>query len=97
MLSRATVVGIGTLAHSIDPRVVAPVTLTLVLGSLHPGTVGALARAPNVLRDLSPFPHVAPYPAAPVRPTALVALAAVGVFATALALATITRRDVRAR
>jgi ABC-2 type transport system permease protein len=70
------VVGVGTLVHAIAPRAATPGTPGLVIGGYLIEFVGSITRAPRWLRDISPFHHIAPYPAADIRPVALLVLAA---------------------
>jgi ABC-2 type transport system permease protein len=89
------VVGLGTLAHGLSPRAVAPFVLSVVGGGYVLELLGVIVGAPNWLRDLSPFHHVAPYPASAIHPVAPVVLSLVGAASIVLGAALVARRDVR--
>ena len=91
------VLGIGALVHGAWPRAVGPVTLTVVVVGYLIELIGSMLQAPTWLRDLSPFHHLSPFPAAPLRPEALLVLSALGIGAAVVGAELINRRDVLAR
>ncbi len=91
------VIGIGTLVHAIAPRAATPCTLGLVIGGFLIEFVGSITSAPRWLRDTSPFHHIAPYPAADIRPVALLVLVAIGAGSLLLAVIAVNHRDITTR
>ena len=88
------VLGLGTLVHGLWPRAVNSVVIVIVAGGYVWNLVAELVRAPAWVRDVSPFQHVAPFPATAARPVALIALALVGLVAVGVGAMLIDRRDV---
>src|SRR6266511_3342741 len=87
------VLGIGTLAHGLAPRLAAPVAYGLVAWSFLVEVVGAALGASRWLLDTSLLHHLARAPAAPVRWDSAAVLAAVGLAAAAVGALRFARRD----
>jgi ABC-2 type transport system permease protein len=87
------VLGIGTLVHGLAPRAAGPAAIVVIVGGYLLQLVGALAHLPRWVRDVSPFEHVAPFPAADVRPVATVVMVLLGTFGIVVGALAIDRRD----
>ena len=59
-----------------------------------PEVVGALSKAPAWVLDISPFHHVAPWPAVPVNGGAAVGLLVIAAAGVGLAVLLLARRDI---
>jgi ABC-2 type transport system permease protein len=88
--------GIGLLLFGTLPRLASGLSMGTIVGTFLLEIIGALARAPNWLLDLSPFHHVAAAPAAPVNAGAAVVMLLLGAVATAAGAAAFTGRDLTA-
>src|SRR6266508_757743 len=89
------VLGIGTLAHGLAPRLAAPVAYGLVAWSFLVEVVGAALGASRWLLDTSLLHHLARAPAAPVRWYSAAVLAAVGLVAAVIGAIAFARRDLK--
>jgi ABC-2 type transport system permease protein len=87
--------GVAVLTFGVAPRltVVVPVTLAVLCYLLE--TFGTALDWPNSLVGVSPFHHLARLPGAPMTPTAILLMTAIGVAAAAAGIATFAQRDLR--
>ena len=85
--------GIGLLLFGTLPRLASGLSMGTIVGTFLLEVIGALAKAPNWLLDLSPFHHVAAAPAAPVNAGATVVMLLLGVVATVAGAGAFARRD----
>jgi ABC-2 type transport system permease protein len=88
--------GIGLLLFGALPRLAPGLAMGTIVGTFLLEIIGALARAPNWLLDLSPFHHVAAAPAAPVNAGAAAVMLGLGAVAAAAGAAAFARRDLTA-
>jgi ABC-2 type transport system permease protein len=88
------VLGAGTLAHGMLPRMAVTLTYTLVAASFLLEVVGAAVALPSWLLNLSVLHHVAPAPAVSPDWRSAVTLVALGVLLAAGGAAALRRRDV---
>ncbi len=86
--------GIAALATALVPRAAAVIAYGAVAAAFVWQLLGDLLGAPHALTTLTPFAHVALVPASSFRPVASGAMTALGVAASAAAVAAFTRRDV---
>jgi ABC-2 type transport system permease protein len=87
------VLGIGTLAFGIAPRVVTVVAYGLVAWSFLVELVGATVKSNHWFLDTSLFHHMKPVPAANPDWTSACVMAGIGIVAAALGAAAFSRRD----
>jgi ABC-2 type transport system permease protein len=88
------ILGAGTLAHGVLPRMAVALTYTLVAASFLLEVVGAAVALPSWLLNLSMLHHVAPAPAVSPDWRSAVALVTLGVLLAAGGVAALCRRDV---
>jgi ABC-2 type transport system permease protein len=88
------VLGAGTLAHGVVPRMAIPLTYTLVAGSFLLEVVGAAVSLPSWVLNLSVLHHVAPAPAVSPDWRSAAGLVLLGVLLAAGGAAALSRRDV---
>ncbi len=86
--------GLAALAFALIPRATSGVAYGLVSVAFCWYLFGALLGAPQWTVDLSPFQHVAPVPAQPLKTADALVMIAVGAAAMLAALAAFRRRDV---
>lgn len=89
------VLGIGTLAHGIAPRLAGPIAYGLVAWSFLVEIIGASIGASRWLLDLSILHHIARAPATPMRWDSAAILVAVGLAAAAVGALAFARRDLK--
>jgi ABC-2 type transport system permease protein len=85
--------GIAALAYATVPRASAGVAYAVVTIAFLWQLVGALLGVPHWLVELTPFAHVGLVPTQPFRVGAAAIMAAIGLAASAAALAAFRRRD----
>lgn len=85
--------GVGSVAWSLLPRQGTAIAYGLVVLAFVWQLLGALLGAPQALRELSPFEHLALVPAQPIDLPATGVMIALGALATGVALWTFGRRD----
>jgi polyether ionophore transport system permease protein len=88
------ILGAGTLAHGVLPRMAVTLTYTLVAASFLLEVVGAAVALPSWLLNLSVLHHVAPAPAVSPNWSSAAVLVALGVLLAACGAAALSRRDV---
>jgi len=89
------VLGLGTLAHGVAPRVAGPITYGLVAWSFLVEIIGASVGASRWLLDLSILQHIARAPATPVRWDSAAILVALGLAAAVVGALSFARRDLK--
>lgn len=87
------VLGLAALIYSVTPRVSSTVSYSLVTLMFLWYLVGSLLSVPEWLIDVTPFRHIGLVPAQRFQVEAALVMVAVGVAATAAALALFRRRD----
>jgi ABC-2 type transport system permease protein len=85
--------GVAALAYALAPRASSGIAYTLVIVAFFWQLVSALLGAPKLLRDLTPFEHVAAVPEQAFHPGSAAAMLAIGLAAALAALAVFRRRD----
>ena len=88
------ILGAGTLAHGVLPRLAVALTYTVVAASFLLEVVGAAVALPSWLLNLSVLHHVAPAPAVSPNWLSASVLVALGVLLAAGGAAALCRRDV---
>jgi ABC-2 type transport system permease protein len=86
--------GVAAAAFGVVPRSCLPAGIGAVVVSYLLELVGAMAKTPGWVLDLSAFHHVAPSPAEPIGAVAAVVMVAIGLVGLAIGTATLCRRDV---
>jgi ABC-2 type transport system permease protein len=87
------VLGVGTLAHALVPRVASIAAYTVVAWSFLIQLIGSVVKIGNWLLDTSLFHHVALAPAADPNWTSATVLALIGFSTAAIGVAVFARRD----
>ncbi|HEY1739566.1 MAG TPA: hypothetical protein VGI86_12690 [Acidimicrobiia bacterium] len=85
--------GLAVLCFGIAPRLTSAVSLGSVVVAYLVELVGALAKAPEWVLDLSPFHHLAPVPAAPANVGAAVTITVIGIALMVAGVEAFARRD----
>ena len=88
VLTGAAIAAIGLLPRNAGALVWAALTVAILLGP-----IGGVLDLPGAVRDLSPFTHVPPAPAADIPATPLLALIAIAALLTTAGLIRFARRD----
>ncbi|MCW3488564.1 ABC transporter permease [Dethiobacter alkaliphilus] len=87
-----TLAGFVIAAYGLLPRVAGTLSMLVVLVSLLAGGFGDLLNLPEVLQEMSPFSHVAPFPA-DVTTASIAALLGIGLVLASIGLVAFRRRD----
>jgi ABC-2 type transport system permease protein len=87
--------GVGTGLFGLVPRLTAPLTYGLVVGSYLLDFVGGFLELPEWVLDLSPFRHLAAVPAAGMDVGPALVMLAVGLLAAAAGVLAFRRRDLQ--
>ena len=87
------VLGIGTLAHGVTPRLAATVSYAVVVWSFLVELIGSVVKFPSVVLDTSLIHHVAAAPAADPRWSVALVMAAIGLLTAAAGAMALQRRD----
>ena len=87
------VLGVGTLAHGIDPRRATAVAYGIVAWSFLIETIGVAVSADHWVLDTSLFTHVAPVPAVGIDWTSALVMVALGALAAVVGTVAFSRRD----
>jgi len=85
--------GIAALAYAVAPRAATGIAYGLVTVAFLWQLIGSLLGAPKWLVEITPFAHVASVPAQSFRVGAAAVMLAIGLVATAVAVAAFGRRD----
>ena len=87
------VLGVGTFAFGVAPRLAAPLVYAVVATSFILQLAGTLGATSRWLLDLSLFHHLAPVPAADVRWASAAIMVGIGLAGVAAGAVTLRRRD----
>lgn len=89
------VLGIGTLAHGVSPRLAGPISYAVVAWSFLIEMIGASLGASRWVLDLSVFHHISRAPATALRWDSIAILLALGLAAAVTGAIAFTRRDLK--
>ena len=89
------VLGIGTLAHGVAPRLAGTIAYAVVAWSFLLEIIGASLGAPGWMLDLSVFHHISRAPATAVGWGSAAILVALGLAAAVIGAAAVVRRDLK--